>query len=186
MQHPEKIHSTAPPPFIPGHTVLLYGEATVWQGDELVGVFRNKETGIMLRGIVNYLWASAMNASTVSGGTTGTMRVGTGTGATGDGTTALVTEVATAPSSIAFTTDNPSSGTYRFKVTATWNAGVLAAVTVTEIGIKGNSMNTLSSTSVTSNHLLARLSSTDGEFVAFLVDTTKPLVIEYRFTMAFA
>ena len=151
-------------------------------------VAHNKVVGQGLRHLVNalhyYCLAGGGNISISTG--LGTVRVGTGSGATADGTTGLVAEVATAPSSVAYSTDNPVAGQYRAKMTATWNAGVLSAVTVTEIAAKGGCLATLQSLTHTTNVLLGRLSVTDGEFASFLVNTAVPLVIEIRFTFTFA
>lgn len=152
---------------------------------------RNKVTGLGLRHIV-----TAVNGTTTTNLgqgfgfqsiTTAAMRVGTGTGATTDGTTALVAEVATAPSSITFTGSNPTGGTYRINVTATWNAGAISAVTVTEVALKGNLSTVVTSTfSPNGTQLFARVSSTDGELTPFLIDTAFPLVLSYNFNQIFA
>lgn len=152
----------------------------------------NKVVGQGLRHLINQYGASGGTGSSshIKGHANGNlahMRVGTGTGATIDTTTALTTEVATAPNTLVATLSNPVAGTYRMESLATWNAGTLSAITVTEIAIKGDLNTTLGSNSTpSSNQLLSRLSTTDGEFSSFVVNTAAPLAIRYRMDFVFA
>ena len=124
-------------------------------------------------------------------GTNGTIRLGTGVGATTPATVALVSESAVAPSAVSGATSNPSSGVYRCSWIATWIAGSLAAITVTEFGLKLNLYNALYAFGATPpgaatvNTFASRISSTDGDFVAFVVNIAVPLSIEWRWTFAF-
>lgn len=161
---------------------------------------RNKIVGQGLRHLVNSGFLGGQNAG---GGTSNDpfatndltrsyIRVGTGSGSTIDTTTALVAQVATSPSSTAASFDNPSSGVYRNKFTATWNAGAITGATVQEIGIFGNLLLTLGTSRPSSANsgysalsLFARLSASDAEFTAFTINTAVPLTIEYRVVFTF-
>lgn len=166
----------------------IHGEFEIWNG-KYHRTFRNKIVGQGLKAMVfsmgnNSAWApgNLMAASVAH------CRVGTGTGATANSTIALVTENATAPSSAASPVfDGSVPGTYRLIRTWTWNAGAIAALVVTEIGTKGNLLITsLVSSTLTTNALFSRLSTTDAEFTGFTIDTTKPLTIEHRLVFTFA
>jgi len=125
-------------------------------------------------------------------GTGGRIRVGTGTGATTASMTDLVTPNVTNPSSVAGSTSNPTAGVYRISWTATWNTGVLTAVTVTELGlylVLYLGLQTFGATPVsgpTNLSFFSRLSSSDGDFTAFLVNIAVPLTVEWRLTFTFA
>jgi len=108
------------------------------------------------------------------------MRVGTGAGSTGVATTALVTPSATAPNSNSATSDNPSSGVFRAKLTCTWNAGAIAALLVKEIEIR------VAANLSGGTPMYSRLSSTDGDFTEFTINTAVPLSIEYRSVFTWA
>jgi hypothetical protein len=175
-----------------GDRILIEDEILVWQGSSLL--FRSKGHIVNqgLIGIINLMAMGNLNISLPSSswGTNGTIRVGTGTGVTTGTMTSLVAEQATAPSSVSGATSSPSTGTYRVSWVATWNAGVLPAITVSEIGLKLNVVPTLQSFgatgSPTANTFFSRLSSSDGDFSAFLVNTSVPLTIEWRLTLTFA
>lgn len=153
----------------------------------------NKLVGQALRHIVNACFTYSANS--LEGFTnvtvTNLIRVGTGTGATLDTTTALVTEAAVAASSGSVVTSNPVAGTYRITIINTWNAGVLSALAVTEIGVKSMLRITLAAPNAVSGTaaspiLFSRLSTTDTEFTGFTVNTAVPLQITYRFDIVFA
>jgi hypothetical protein len=119
------------------------------------------------------------------------MRLGTGGNVTTGSTTQLTTIVSTAPDSQAGSTSSPSAGTYRVSWTATWNAGTLTAITVSEIGLFLDMVATLQSFGFTysgggGSVLFSRLSAADGDFTAFVVNTSVPLTIEWRLTFTFA
>lgn len=155
--------------------------------------FHNKLVGQALRHIANACFQGESGGG-VSGfvptTVTNLIRVGTGTGATIDTTTALVTEVAVASSSGSVLTSTPVAGTYRITIVGTWNSGTLSAVAVTEIAIKSRLMITLGSNTVSGSAaapiLFSRLSTTDTEFTGFTVNTAAPLQITYRFDVVFA
>ncbi|MCJ7768441.1 hypothetical protein MUP79_08625 [Candidatus Bathyarchaeota archaeon] len=121
------------------------------------------------------------------------MRVGTGGNVTTGTVTGLTTPSATAPDSQAGTASSPAGGTYRCSWTATWNAGTLTAITITEIGLFLQIMTGLQSFGQTQygyNNtgvaLFSRLSAADGDFTQFVVNTSVPLTIEWRLTLTFA
>lgn len=189
----------------PKGELVVWGEAVIKNGATEIRA-RNKIVGQGLRHMLN----NGMLGFTANCGsginityppafetnqlTRSYMRVGVGGGATTDTTTALTAVNTTNPDSTAIANDNPSSGVYRRKFTATWNAGTLPAITVTEIGVFGF-LNTVlgtipaGSAGATTNGvaltLFARLSAADSEFTSFLVNTAVPLVIEYRVVWTF-
>ncbi len=120
------------------------------------------------------------------------MRVGTGGNVTTGTVTGLTTPSATPPDSQAGTSSSPTGGTYRCSWTATWNAGTLTAITITEIGLFLDIDCTLrafgnaSYPSGASVALFSRLSAADGDFTQFTVNVSVPLTIEWRLTLTFA
>lgn len=156
---------------------------------------------IVNQGLIHISNMLAMSAITYSSGMHGTsynwttkstyMRLGTGGNVTTGSTTQLTTIVSTAPDSQAGSTSSPSAGTYRVSWTATWNAGTLTAITVSEIGLFLDMVATLQSFGFTysgggGSVLFSRLSAADGDFTAFVVNTSVPLTIEWRLTFTFA
>ena len=118
------------------------------------------------------------------------MRLGTGGNVTTGTVTGLTSQVSTAPDSQAGTTSSPGGGTYRLSWTATWNAGSLTAITVSEIGLFLDLVGGLQGFGWTygggGTALFSRLSAADGDFTAFVVNTSVPLTIEWRLTFTFA
>ena len=111
--------------------------------------------------------------------------------------TALTTPSSTVPSSQAGTTSNPSAGVYRVSWTATWNAGSIAALVITEMGLwlAIGTYTTLQSfgfqfplnNQITqSAQFFSRLNEADGDFTHFTINTIVPLMIEWRLTYSFA
>jgi hypothetical protein len=148
---------------------------------------------------------NALSASTTDGGsgyrylfsynwtarTTSYMRLGTGGNVTQGTTTGLTTPVGTGPDSQAGATSSPGGGTYRVSWTATWNAGSLTAITVSELGLFLFLQTGLQGFGWTQFNgagtaLFSRLSAADGDFTAFVVNTSVPLTIEWRLTFTFA
>jgi hypothetical protein len=119
------------------------------------------------------------------------MRLGTGGNVTQGPTTGLTTQVGTGPDSQAGATSSPGGGVYRVSWTATWNAGSLTAITVSEIGLflylqTGLQGFGWADFNGAGTALFSRLSSADGDFTAFVVNTSVPLTIEWRLTFTFA
>jgi hypothetical protein len=147
--------------------------------------------------IVNLLSPTALAYSSGLHGTsyqwtsrTTYMRLGTGGNVTTGSVTQLTTLVSTPPDSQAGSSSSPSAGTYRISWTATWNAGTLTAITVSEIGLFLDLVATLQGFGWTygggGTALFSRLSAADGDFTAFVVNTSVPLTIEWRLTFTFA
>jgi hypothetical protein len=101
-------------------------------------------------------------------------QVGTGSGTTSPGTSALSAIVSTAANSSSLSWSNPSSGVYRITWTSTWNAGTLSAITISELGLFNNI------------GLCSRISSSDGDFTAFQVNVSAPLTAAQTLTLSFA
>ena len=147
--------------------------------------------------IVNLLSPTALAYSSGLHGTsyqwtsrTTYMRLGTGGNVTTGSVTQLTTLVSTQPDSQAGSASSPSAGTYRLSWTATWNAGTLTAITVSEIGLFLDLVSSLQGFGWTygggGTALFSRLSAADGDFTAFVVNTSVPLTIEWRLTFTFA
>ena len=134
----------------------------------------------------------------------GKMLVGTGTGATTAAMTGLVTPNSTLPTTVTelglflqvdTTTQsgliaNPTAGVYRVSFIATWAAAALTAITVTELGLflqVDTTLRAFNGTVTPANYVFfSRLSSSDGDFTAFLVNIAVPLTVEWRLTFTFA
>jgi hypothetical protein len=119
------------------------------------------------------------------------MRLGTGGNITQGTTTNLTTPVSTPPDSQSGATSSPGGGTYRVAWTATWNAGTLTAITVSEIGLflyLNTSLQGFGWTGFNgaATALFSRLSAADGDFTAFQVNPSVPLTVEWRLTFTFA
>ncbi len=181
-----------------GDMIKVTDEILVYEGDKLR--FASKGH-IVNQGLIHMI--NAIAASTTQAGSqyylfsynwtskTTYMRLGTGGNVTTGSVTSLTTPVATAPDSQAGSTSSPSAGTYRVSWTATWNAGTLTAITVSELGLflylqtglQGFGWTGFNGAGVA---LFSRLSAADGDFTAFVVNTSVPLTIEWRLTFTFA
>lgn len=149
-----------------------------------------------LIGFVNYLGGAAINYAasyqfgTGSDGapTVPSIRLGTGGSVTTGATTSLTSREDTAPDSANGTISSPGSS-YRIAWTATWNAGSLSAITVSELGLWlyiDASINAFGGTVTGAVAFFSRLSDADGDFSSFVVNTSVPLTIEWRLTFTFA
>jgi hypothetical protein len=181
-----------------GDMIKVTDEILVYEGDKLR--FASKGH-IVNQGLIHMI--NAIAASTTQAGSqyylfsynwtskTTYMRLGTGGNVTTGSVTSLTTPVATAPDSQAGSTSSPSAGTYRVSWTATWNAGTLTAITVSELGLflylqtglQGFGWTGFNGAGVA---LFSRLSAADGDFTAFVINTSVPLTIEWRLTFTFA
>jgi len=166
----------------------------VYEGDKLLFKSRGHIVNQGLIGLINLIGgggaanlAMSLTWSTKVGGI---LHVGTGVGVTTSAMTTLVTDVATDPNSQSGVIASPALGTYRVSWIATWNAGTLAAINVSELGLSLNIDPTLNAFESTWTPLtktfFSRLSDSDGDFVTFLVNTAVPLTIEWRLTFTFA
>ena len=181
-----------------GDMIKVTDEILVYEGGKLR--FASKGH-IVNQGLIHMI--NAIAASTTQAGSqyylfsynwtskTTYMRLGTGGNVTTGSVTSLTTPVATAPDSQAGSTSSPSAGTYRVSWTATWNAGTLTAITVSELGLflylqtglQGFGWTGFNGAGVA---LFSRLSAADGDFTAFVINTSVPLTIEWRLTFTFA
>jgi hypothetical protein len=183
-----------------GDVIRVTDEILVYEGDKLK--FASKGH-IVNQGLIHMINALAASQTPTSGypfylfsrDWTGRnysyMRLGTGGNVTTGSVTGLTTPVGTGPDSQAGATSSPSAGTYRVSWTATWNAGTLTAITVSEIGLFLYLQTGLQSFGWTGFNgagtaLFSRLSAADGDFTAFVVNTSVPLTIEWRLTFTFA
>jgi hypothetical protein len=196
-----------------GDKIEIKDEIFVWEGEG-----KNRKLKFKSKGhIVNQGLIWLINLSATSGtGYAGTVnyynffgsynftpsgnsyiRLGTGGNTTVATTTALTTPNSTVPSSQAGTTSNPSAGVYRVSWTATWNAGSIAALVITEMGLwlaigSYTSLQSfafqfpINSTITQTAQFFSRLSEADGDFTHFTINTSVPLTIEWRLTYSFA
>lgn len=121
------------------------------------------------------------------------IRLGTGATSTTSDITSLVTIINTPPSSVSGNVSNPSAGVYRVTPTATWNAGTLGTVTITEACLYATIENQLQAfgatyeTHKTNNvEVVDRICSTDGDFAEFTVNSSNPLTVLYNIQFSFA
>ena len=124
------------------------------------------------------------------------IQLGTGGNSTTFSTTGLTTPVSTKANSQSGSFTNPSNGVFKVNYTATWNAGALSAITVTEMGLWLNvfsnitTMQTFAGSPVESQTATAfffsRISSTDGDFTSFVINTSVPLTITWTLTFQYA
>lgn len=180
-----------------GDRIIIKDEVLVYEGDKLLFKSRGHIVNQGLINTINFMSCYSAGVTgpsqtwTTSPFTLGIMRVGTGTGATVGTMTDLVIASAVSPSSQAGATASPAVGTYRISWLATWNAGVLAAINVSELGLYLYMTTTLAAFgagvgALTARAFFSRLSDSDGDFVTFLVNILVPLTIEWRLTFTFA
>jgi len=193
-----------------GDRILIKDEVLVWQGKKLL--FKSKGH-IVSQGLTELVNLMGVGGTTTTYGTPGSgwadqsrgkMLVGTGTGATTAAMTGLVTPNSTLPTTVTelglflqvdTTTQsgliaNPTAGVYRVSFIATWAAAALTAITVTELGLflqVDTTLRAFNGTVTPANYVFfSRLSSSDGDFTAFLVNIAVPLTVEWRLTFTFA
>jgi hypothetical protein len=183
-----------------GDIVKVTDEIRVYEGDKLKFASKGHIVNQGLIHLINALSASTTNSSSGykylfsrewTSKTYSYMRVGTGGNVTQGTTTGLTTPVGTSPDSQAGATSSPGGGTYRVSWTATWNAGTLTAITVSELGLFLYLQTNLQSFgwvnfTGSTTALFSRLSDADGDFTSFVVNTSVPLTIEWRLTFTFA
>jgi hypothetical protein len=184
-----------------GDRVEVTDEILVYEGEGKNRKLKFASKGhIVNQGLIHIVNLLSPTALAYSSGLHGTsyqwtsrttyMRLGTGGNVTTGSVTQLTTLVSTPPDSQAGSASSPSAGTYRLSWTATWNAGTLTAITVSEIGLFLDLVSSLQSFGWTygggGTALFSRLSAADGDFTAFVVNTSVPLTIEWRLTFTFA
>ena len=124
------------------------------------------------------------------------IQLGTGGNATTFSTTALTTPISAKANSQSGSFTNPSNGVFKVNYTATWNAGALSAVTITEMGLWLCQFNGLTSMQTfgaayseqapATYFFFSRISSTDGDFTSFVINTSVPLTITWTLTFQYA
>ncbi len=182
-----------------GDVIAVTDEIRVYEGKKLKFASKGHIVNQGLIHMINALGASQTSSSGPyylfsrdwTGRTYSYMRLGTGGNVTQGTTTGLTTPVGTGPDSQAGANSSPGGGTYRVAWTATWNAGTLTAITVSEIGLFLYLQTNLQSFGWAAFNgagvaLFSRLSAADGDFTAFVVNTSVPLTIEWRLTFTFA
>jgi len=183
-----------------GDIVKVTDEILIYEGKKLKFASKGHIVNQGLIHIINALAASQTPTSGYpfylfsrdwTGKSYSYMRLGTGGNVTQGTTTGLTTPVGTGPDSQAGATSSPGGGNYRVSWTATWNAGSLTAITVSEIGLFLYLQTSLQAFGWTgfkgyNTALFSRLSAADGDFTAFEVNTSVPLTIEWRLTFTFA
>lgn len=186
-----------------GDKIIITDEIRIYEGTKLKFVTKGH---IVDKGLIQFINFLAYNNPAGSQkycqspaynwtAKTSYMRVGTGASVTTHGTTALSTVDATAPSSQTGATSQPTAGSYRVAYTATWNAGAIAALVVTEIGLTLNALggtDTLTAfgtefnSSGTTQVFFSRISEADGDFAHFTINVAVPLTIQWNITFSFA
>lgn len=168
-----------------GDVVTLSDSVCVYEGNKLKFASKGHIVNQGLIAIVNFLGAGSGTMDPTVGWY---MRVGTGGSVTTGATTALTSQDSTAANTTGGVLSNPS-GSYRIAWTHTWNAGTLAAITITELGLfikQDSSLNTFAAAWSAGVSLFSRLSAADSDFTGFAVNTAVPLTIEWRLTLTFA
>lgn len=179
-----------------GDRIIIEDEVLVYQGDKLLFKSKGHIVNQGLIGLVNFLAITSVTVTSLfpsagwSGLTKGVMHVGTGTGVTTGTVTSLVIDEGTDPDTQSGATASPATGTYRVSWIATWNAGSLAAIAVSELGLWLQVEETLQAFEAVSvapsKNFFSRLSDSDGDFTTFTVNIAVPLTIEWRLTFTFA
>jgi len=174
-----------------GERILITSEVEVWNGKTH---FLCRHNHFVNQGLVHIINVFTSYRVTGTFGTSAgkyTMKLGTDTTTvTTPGMTALVAEVATEPNTLSGLNSNPTVGTVRMAVAATWNAGTVAG-TVGELGLRWGLHNAIQAwrwdCGGSANKLLmSRLSAADGDFLSFVINAGAPLTIEWRVTFTFA
>ena len=177
-----------------GDYIIIADEVLVYQGDKLLFKSKGHIVNQGLIHLINHISANSFNLAPSinwSAMGQGVMHVGTGVGVTTGNMTSLAADEGTDPDSQSGATSSPAGGSYRVSWLAVWNAGSLAAINVSELGLRlyldGYALNAFGGTSSPAAKVFfSRLSDADGDFTTFLVDVTKPLTIEWRLTFSFA
>lgn len=179
-----------------GDRIIIEDEVLVYQGAKLLFKSKGHIVNQGLIALINFLSCADLSSTTLvpsnlwTAMTAGTIDVGTGTGVTTGTMTSLVTDEGTNPDVQSGETASPATGTYRVSWIATWNSGTLAAIDISELGIKlridGDALNAFGGTCAGTTLLFSRLSDSDGDFTTFTVNIAVPLTIEWRLTFTFA
>ena len=177
-----------------GDRIIIEDEVLVYQGDKLLFKSRGHIVNQGLIALVNIIGGGAGQSYPFSYGWIamgqGICHAGTGTGATTGTTVALVIDEGTDPDAQSGAIASPVTGTYRVSWIATWNAGTLAAIDISEFGLSlfnDPTINAFEATpSAVGKTFFSRLSDSDGDFTTFTVNTSVPLTVEWRLTFTFS
>lgn len=178
-----------------GDKITVKDEVLVYAGKKLLFKSKGHIVNAGLIGLVNFMGiaqvSSVSNVPSAAWAAKGQyMRVGTGGTVTQAGTTGLTTIDNTAASSQSGALTNVSTGIYRISWSAVWNAGVLGAIDVSEIGLWLYLLTNLQAFGATgvsaATAFFSRISVADGDFNVFTVNVAVPLTIEWRLTFTFA
>ena len=183
-----------------GDKLLITEQYVVKSGKKILFATKGHivNAGLMMLG--NFF---ALNTTSVSGlmpaynwgSMTSYIQLGTGGSVTSPTTTALTTPLVTKANSQSGSFTNPSNGVYKVNFTATWNAGSITAITVTEMGLWLQSFMDITTmqvfgantgTNVQNIFFFSRISAADGDFTSFLVNTSVPLTITWTLTFQYA
>jgi len=187
-----------------GDKILVTEQYVVKSGNKLLFATKGHIVNAGLLMLGNWFAIGSIPYNTITGtmpceswGSMGSyIQLGTGGNVTTATTTALTTPVATKANSQSGSYTNPSNGVYKVNYTATWNAGALTALTITEMGLwlyqfNGlNTMQTFGAAVTLSNtmnlQLFSRISAADGDFTSFVINTSVPLTITWTLTFQYA
>ena len=185
-----------------GDRIIIEDEVIIYQGDKLIERSKGERLEIKsmghivsqgLIGLVNLIGGGTVAAPLsyqFAAKTGGIIHVGTGTGVTTAAMTSLVTDVVTDANTQSGAIASPAAGTYRVSWIATWNAGSLAAIDVSELGLSlylDPTLNVFEAAPLPlEKSFFSRLSDSDGDFTTFTVNVAVPLTIEWRLTFTFA
>jgi hypothetical protein len=181
---------------IRGDSIKIQGFVDIKNGDTHIKG-KNKFTQSILKHIMNLL-SNGHNSSISNmyfGCYSYTMYIGSNTATpTLYNTTVLVSPIGTtpgtAPNILSGSATNPSAGIFKITITATWNPNIVSG-TVGEMALYLNSFDTLQTFGWTTgmpasgNKLVSRLSVADGDFSAFTITTSNPLVIVWTIQLSF-
>ena len=187
-----------------GDKILITEQYFVKSGRKILFATKGHivNAGLMMLGnffAINSLANASQSAYTPAynwGSLTSYIQLGTGGNSTTFSTTGLTTPVSTKANSQSGSFTNPSNGVFKVNFTATWNAGSLSAITITEMGLWLNVFSGLttmqtfganpSELQTSQAFFFSRISSTDGDFTSFVVNTSVPLTITWTLTFQYA
>jgi hypothetical protein len=181
---------------IHGDSIKIQGFVEIKNGDTHIKG-KNKFTQSILKHIMNFL-SCANNTSYVNmalGSFSYTMYIGTDTTIpTAYNTTVLTSPIGTSPGTgpniLSGSSTNPSTGIFKVIITATWNAGTVSG-TVGEMALYLNTFDSLQGfgwngqQTQTGNRLASRLSVANGDFTAFAINPSNPLIISWTIQLSF-
>ena len=177
-------------------SIKIQGFVDIQNGDTHIKA-KNKFTQSLLKHIMNFI--SCANNTTYVNMALGTfsynMYIGTDTTTpTAYNTTVLTSPIGTSPGTgpniLSGSSTNPLTGIFKVIVTATWNAGTVTG-TVGEMALYLNAFDTLqgfgwnAQATQTGNRLACRLAVADGDFSAFTINPSNPLIISWTIQLSF-